>query len=313
MVDLLPGLLVFGLGLSMTVAPLTATVLADADESNAGIASGVNNAIARVAGLVAVAAVGAVVAASFRSRLEDAISDEAARPSRRWPRPWKTRRRSRSPWCRWKGCPPAIDASVRESGEDASVGAFHVGIGISTVLVALGGILGLVGIRNPRRRVAAADCAGGQIAGHPREGASTSRRATGTRRRPEGPPYVCRPCGGQRQARTARGQVGARGRRPEGRCVLFMVIERFTPDGAGEIYRRLRGGGRGFPEGLRYVDSWVRADLRGCFQLMESEDPASFQEWVAYWGDLADFEIVPVAGSSATQELMARLDAPDAG
>ena len=97
--------------------------------------------------------------------------------------------------------------------------------------------------------------------------------------------------------------------RLEGRWVLFMVIERFTPEAAGEIYRRLRGGGRGFPEGLRYVDSWVRADLRGCFQLMECEDPASFQEWIARWGDLADFEIVPVTGSSATQELMARLDA----
>ena len=95
--------------------------------------------------------------------------------------------------------------------------------------------------------------------------------------------------------------------------MLFMVIERFTPEAAGEIYRRLRGGGRGFPEGLRYVDSWVRADLRGCFQLMECEDPASFQEWIARWGDLADFEIVPVAGSSATQELMARLDEADAG
>ena len=50
--DLLPALLVFSLGLSATVAPLTATVLADADESNAGIASGVNNAIARIAGLL---------------------------------------------------------------------------------------------------------------------------------------------------------------------------------------------------------------------------------------------------------------------
>src|SRR3712207_5484690 len=58
LVDLLPGLLLFALGLSITVAPLTATVLADADESNAGIASGVNNAIARVAGLVGVAAGG---------------------------------------------------------------------------------------------------------------------------------------------------------------------------------------------------------------------------------------------------------------
>jgi MFS family permease len=59
--DLLPALLVFALGLSLTVAPLTATVLADADENDAGIASAVNNAVARVAGLVGVAIVGAVV------------------------------------------------------------------------------------------------------------------------------------------------------------------------------------------------------------------------------------------------------------
>jgi EmrB/QacA subfamily drug resistance transporter len=60
--DLLPALLVFALGLSLTVAPLTATVIADADESDAGIASAVNNAVARVGGLVGVAVVGAVVA-----------------------------------------------------------------------------------------------------------------------------------------------------------------------------------------------------------------------------------------------------------
>src|SRR5205085_2771547 len=60
--ELLPPLLVFSVGLSMIVAPLTATVLADADESDAGIASGVNNAIARVAGLLGIAVVGASVA-----------------------------------------------------------------------------------------------------------------------------------------------------------------------------------------------------------------------------------------------------------
>ena len=51
----LPGLLVFGLGLSLTVAPLTATVLAAASPRHAGLASGVNNAISRGAGLIAVA------------------------------------------------------------------------------------------------------------------------------------------------------------------------------------------------------------------------------------------------------------------
>jgi EmrB/QacA subfamily drug resistance transporter len=58
--EVLPALLVFSLGLSMTVAPLTAAVLADADEHNAGIASGVNNAIARIGGLLGVAAVGII-------------------------------------------------------------------------------------------------------------------------------------------------------------------------------------------------------------------------------------------------------------
>ena len=60
--DLLPALIVFSLGLAMIVAPLTATVLADADESDAGIASAINNAIARVAGLIGISAIGAVVA-----------------------------------------------------------------------------------------------------------------------------------------------------------------------------------------------------------------------------------------------------------
>ena len=63
--DLLPGLLVFALGLSFTVAPLVATVLADADESDAGIASAINNAIARVAGLIGVSIVGVVVASTL--------------------------------------------------------------------------------------------------------------------------------------------------------------------------------------------------------------------------------------------------------
>ena len=79
--DLLPGLLVFALGLSMTVAPLTATVLADADESNAGIASGMNNAIARVASLIAIAAVGAVVASSYGASLRDDLGPAASRPA----------------------------------------------------------------------------------------------------------------------------------------------------------------------------------------------------------------------------------------
>ncbi|HLX32302.1 MAG TPA: MFS transporter [Gaiellaceae bacterium] len=63
--DLLPALLVFAVGLSLTVAPLTTTVLADATAGDAGVASGVNNAVARIAGLLAVAVLG--IAASSGS------------------------------------------------------------------------------------------------------------------------------------------------------------------------------------------------------------------------------------------------------
>ena len=55
--DLLPSILVFGLGLALTVAPLTTTVLSDAGAGDAGIASGVNNAVSRVAGLLAIAVI----------------------------------------------------------------------------------------------------------------------------------------------------------------------------------------------------------------------------------------------------------------
>jgi EmrB/QacA subfamily drug resistance transporter len=68
LVDLLPVLVGFSIGLSLTVAPLTTTVLSDAGPSDAGIASGVNNAIARVAGLVSIAVVG-IAAAGGTSHL----------------------------------------------------------------------------------------------------------------------------------------------------------------------------------------------------------------------------------------------------
>jgi EmrB/QacA subfamily drug resistance transporter len=61
-VDIVPALLVFSVGLSLTVAPLTTTVLADAGPGDAGVASGVNNAVARIAGLLAIAVLGIAAA-----------------------------------------------------------------------------------------------------------------------------------------------------------------------------------------------------------------------------------------------------------
>ena len=100
--ELLPPLILFSVGLSMIVAPLTATVLADVDETDAGIASGVNNAVARVAGLLGVAVVGASVA----------------------------------------GANNKLDLS-----------GYRVAMWITAGLVATGGVIGFVGIRNPERTV----------------------------------------------------------------------------------------------------------------------------------------------------------------
>jgi EmrB/QacA subfamily drug resistance transporter len=159
--DLLPGLLVFSLGLSATVAPLTATVLSDADEANAGIASGVNNAVARVAGLIAIAAVGAVISAQFKSTLDESLAGIPVSPAAR-SLVSQARQQTLA-----RVDPARAGIAIAHAVEEASVHAFHVGIVISAVLVAIGGVLGLVGIRNPRREVRCADCAGGQLAGQP--------------------------------------------------------------------------------------------------------------------------------------------------
>src|SRR5262249_9698207 len=63
--DVLPAVTVFGLGLSATVAPLTATALNSVEERHVGIASGINNGVSRVAGLLAIAVLGAVIAGQF--------------------------------------------------------------------------------------------------------------------------------------------------------------------------------------------------------------------------------------------------------
>ena len=84
--------------------------------------------------------------------------------------------------------------------------------------------------------------------------------------------------------------------------MLFMVIERFKNRDAAAIYRRFQERGRMMPDGLTYVGSWIEANFDRCFQLMECDDARLFQQWVAEWQDLMEFEIVPVVPSQETKE-----------
>ena len=95
--------------------------------------------------------------------------------------------------------------------------------------------------------------------------------------------------------------------------MLFMVIERFEGNDMVPVYRRLREAGRGLPEGLSYLDSWVAADFSRCFQLMETDDAALFQQWALHWrGTGATVEIVPVTPSAAARAAVeARIDQED--
>jgi hypothetical protein len=87
--------------------------------------------------------------------------------------------------------------------------------------------------------------------------------------------------------------------------MLYMVIEKFKPGAAVEIYRRAKEQGRLLPEGLQYVASWVDLEFNTCFQLMETEEASLFEVWRERWQDLGDFEIIPVRTSAEAFEVIA--------
>jgi hypothetical protein len=132
---ILPAVLVFGVGLAATVAPVTATVLGSVPSGHSGLASGTNNAVARIAGLLAIAAVGAAVSAAFISRLDrDRVIPPKVRTTLRT-QPLVT-------------TAPGLPGREHVLVVDASVHAFRVGMEIAAVLVALGGVVALIGIEN---------------------------------------------------------------------------------------------------------------------------------------------------------------------
>lgn len=88
---------------------------------------------------------------------------------------------------------------------------------------------------------------------------------------------------------------------------LYMVVEHFKNQDAVPVYRRFRDHGRMAPDGLTYVSSWVDVRFERCFQLMEADERAQLDEWIASWNDLVDFEVYPVVASNEAAEAIAPL------
>jgi EmrB/QacA subfamily drug resistance transporter len=171
--QVLPALLVFGLGLAMLVAPLTATVLGAVAEDHAGVAAAVNTTLSRVAQLFAVAVLGAVVSLTFASRVDTTLRTTALAPGGRAAISRAKRQPLGSP--NLVGVSPGERVLLRATFEDASVHAFRVADVIAAVLVASGGLIAFAGIRNPRRRVAAELCPAGALCGASQELARPTR------------------------------------------------------------------------------------------------------------------------------------------
>jgi hypothetical protein len=87
--------------------------------------------------------------------------------------------------------------------------------------------------------------------------------------------------------------------------MIYMVIERYRDGDPVPVYRRFRDRGRLAPDGLTYVQSRVDDALERCYQLMETDDPALLDTWIANWSDIVDFEVYPVMTSAEAAERIA--------
>jgi hypothetical protein len=150
--DVLPGVLVFGLGLSATVAPLTATALNSVAENRVGVASGINNAVSRIAGVLAIAVFGALIAGKFGSTVDGKLGDanlSAASDqeiSKAKDNPLKAPDTDR--------LPPAEAAEVDSATVAGAEDGFHLAMMTAGTLMIVGGVIAGIGLRNPPREKA---------------------------------------------------------------------------------------------------------------------------------------------------------------
>ncbi len=146
-----PGSVVIGLGMALTVAPLTTAVMGAVDESHLGIASGINNAVSRVAGLISIAAMSAIVVAIYVGKLDGRLGAMQA--------PADVVQQVRAQSGEMAAAPIPADASadvrsqIRTAMDDSFAYVFRVAVLIGAGLAAGSALIALFTIGDTRRTV----------------------------------------------------------------------------------------------------------------------------------------------------------------
>jgi MFS family permease len=137
LLDVLPAMLVFGLGISILVAPLTTALMSSVPTRNSGLASAINNAISRIGPLLAGAVIFIGVSASFYGALHDRVPSLDTSSARV---------RAAIPPLNPPG--PSVPAEQVAASREASADAYHLAMLIAALLCAAGAVANGLGIRN---------------------------------------------------------------------------------------------------------------------------------------------------------------------
>jgi hypothetical protein len=131
----LPGMTVWGFGMALSVAPLTTTVMRSAGDRYAGAASGINNATARIAGMLAVALLGAAAVGVFRVALDQRLERQQVPVSIRQALQPEAQKLTQA------RLPPGIDAATRQTLRRALDESFVYSFRVATLIAAATALL----------------------------------------------------------------------------------------------------------------------------------------------------------------------------
>ncbi len=141
-----PAVIVLAFGMAITVAPLTTTAMSAVDRRHAGVASGVNNAVARVAGLLAIAVFGVVLARTFEARAASRLDRLSLTPPARAEIDRELPKMAGADLTSSSSMAPQMRAAARDAVDEAFIEAFRL-VMIGAAGLALGAAVVGSGIR----------------------------------------------------------------------------------------------------------------------------------------------------------------------